>query len=77
MCILQTSYSDTGFYDKDISLLSQLLATDIKWTSLILKAIGYMCDGQHRTLQHCLREQPDNFKVDYFIIKKWFFLLYH
>ena len=58
---------DTG--DGDISddeedlLLTDLLERDNTWTSLVLEVVGLMCDGQHRTLQDYLRDQPDNFKV--------------
>jgi inositol 1,4,5-triphosphate receptor type 1 len=38
------------------------LSIDNSWL-LVLEVIGYMCDGQHRTLQNYLRHQPDNFKT--------------
>lgn len=47
----------------ETKLLSQLMSSDTHWTSLVLEVIGLMCDGQNRTLQHYLREQPDNFKT--------------
>ncbi|XP_019849736.1 PREDICTED: inositol 1,4,5-trisphosphate receptor type 1-like isoform X1 [Amphimedon queenslandica] len=47
----------------DQSEKPELLAYDTSWTNLVLEVIRYMCDGQNRTLQHYLREQPDNFKT--------------
>lgn len=46
--------------------LEDILASDNTWTTLVLEVIGLMCDGQHRTLQNYLRDQPDNFKVKAF-----------
>ena len=69
ICIfLQASFdsngeSHTGTDEEDDTLLSQVIASDTSWTSLVLEVIGLMCDGQHRTLQNYLRDQPDNFKV--------------
>ena len=31
--------------------------------TLVLEVIGLMCDGQRRSMQDYLREQPDNFRV--------------
>ena len=45
------------------NLLSNIIKRDALWTNLVLEVIGLMCDGQNRTLQDYLREQPDNFKV--------------
>ena len=66
--LLQTSFdsdgeSHGGTNEEEDTLLSQIMASDTSWTSLVLEVIGLMCDGQHRTLQHYLRDQPDNFKV--------------
>ena len=44
-------------------LLVDILESDNTWTTLVLEVVGLMCDGQHRTLQNYLRDQPDNFKV--------------
>ncbi|XP_019861438.1 PREDICTED: uncharacterized protein LOC100634093 isoform X2 [Amphimedon queenslandica] len=45
------------------NLLSNIIKRDALWTNLVLEVIGLMCDGQNRTLQDYLREQPDNFKT--------------
>ena len=31
--------------------------------TLVLEVIGLMCDGQRRSMQDYLREQPDNLRV--------------
>ena len=49
--------------EEEDTLFSQIIAGDTNWTSLVLEVIGLMCDGQHRTLQNYLRDQPDNLKV--------------
>ena len=48
---------------ESLNLLSDILASDTNWTSLVLEVIGLMCDGQHRVLQDYLREQSDNFRA--------------
>ncbi len=50
----------TGTY----SLLQNMLGNDSGWATLVLEVVGLMCDGQHRTLQNYLRDQPDNLKVN-------------
>ena len=35
---------------------------DDGYLQLVLKILGLMCDGQNKTLQDYLREQPDNIK---------------
>ncbi|XP_019851941.1 PREDICTED: inositol 1,4,5-trisphosphate receptor type 3-like [Amphimedon queenslandica] len=52
-----------GEKGKEVEVLSQQLIADGHWTNLVLEVIGLMCDGQNRTLQNYLREQPDNFKT--------------
>ena len=47
-------------------MLGDVLVNDNTWTTLVLEVVGLMCDGQHRTLQNYLRDQPDNFKVKRF-----------
>ncbi len=49
--------------DEEDTLLVDILDSDKTWTTLVLEVVGLMCDGQHRTLQNYLRDQPDNFKV--------------
>ena len=56
---LEEEYND----DDNDALLEDILANDNTWTTLVLEVVGLMCDGQHRTLQNYLRDQPDNFKV--------------
>ena len=75
MFLLQVTFNETEpdskteEIEEESNLLSQLQASDNNWTSLVLEVIGLMCDGQHRTLQNYLREQPDNFKVLVMIMK--------
>lgn len=61
----ESEFSDSleSRFREESTFLSQILASDTSWTTLVLEVIGLMCDGQHRTLQDYLREQPDNFKV--------------
>ena len=75
MFLLQVTFNETEpdskteEIEEESNLLSQLQTSDNNWTSLVLEVIGLMCDGQHRTLQNYLREQPDNFKVLVMIMK--------
>ena len=55
--------SNGDFATEENDLLEDILANDNAWTTLVLEVVGLMCDGQHRTLQNYLRDQPDNFKV--------------
>jgi inositol 1,4,5-triphosphate receptor type 1 len=48
-------------FSDEHTLLTQLMAK-CNCSKLVFEVIGFMCDGQHRTLQHYLRKQPDNFK---------------
>ncbi len=60
------SFPDADIYDgsdEEDTLLVDILDSDNTWTTLVLEVVGLMCDGQHRTLQNYLRDQPDNFKV--------------
>ncbi|XP_064638087.1 inositol 1,4,5-trisphosphate receptor type 2-like isoform X2 [Lineus longissimus] len=56
----QTTPGEPGRAEADES--QDLHYRDDGYIELVLKVLSRMCDGQFRSLQHYLREQPDNIK---------------
>ena len=62
---MRSRYSDQtrdNFSEERRDDAKSLVQPDTSIT-LVLEVIGLMCDGQRRSMQDYLREQPDNFRV--------------
>ncbi|XP_065833160.1 inositol 1,4,5-trisphosphate-gated calcium channel ITPR1-like isoform X3 [Oscarella lobularis] len=57
---VETALDETAI--DEAASVNQLRFRDDSYIEIVLRILGYMCDGQNVTLQDYLREQPDNIK---------------